>query len=178
MDVPWADRLLSDLERQAETERLLDRDAEVEQLTQDVYRAVEWVDRLRAARGTAVAVSVLGYGPFSGTVDRVGRDWCVLRSAEVDLVVSLEAVLTLRGLRDAVIDPGARPGLVPAWGSGPCSGRRSRSAGSCGCSCATDHRPRAWCCVRERTSASWPDDGLTTGPVVLPWRQLAAFTAR
>jgi hypothetical protein len=176
MDVPWADRLLSDLERQAETERLLDRDAEVEQLTQDVYRAVEWVDRLRAARGTAVAVSVLGYGPFSGTVDRVGRDWCVLRSAEVDLVVSLEAVLTLRGLRDAVIDPGADP-VWSRLGIGAVLREAIQERWIMRVFLRDGSRAQG---VVLRAGADFCelDDGLTTGPVVLPWRQLAAFTAR
>jgi hypothetical protein len=179
MDVSWVDRLLSDLERQAETERLLDRDVDVEQRTQDAYRAVGWVDRLRASRGTTVSASVVGYGPVTGTVDRVGRDWCVLRSVGADLVVLLDALLTVRGLDEAVVDAAADP----VW---------SRLGMGAVLREAIDERGALRVFLRDgthlqgialRAGADFceftVDDGVVTqGPLIVPWRQMAAFTAR
>lgn len=177
MEPPWVDRLLADLERQAETARLLERDAEVDELAQDAYRSVGWVDRLRASRGREVSVSVLGYGPLVGTVERVGCDWCLVRSSGVDLVIVLEAVLTVRGLRDAVVGQAADP----VWsrlgiGSVLREAIRERRALRVFLRDGTQ--------VQGEVLRSGSDfcelavAGARQETVVVPWRQLSAFTSR
>jgi hypothetical protein len=107
----WVERLLEDLEQQAVGQFLLERDQVVGELEEDTARSVGWADRLRGSLGSDVSLTVQGYGQVSGRLERVGRDWCALRTHSAEVVVLLDAVMTLRRLEGGVVGAESEPVL-------------------------------------------------------------------
>lgn len=107
----WEERLLAvfdDLEQQAEGLALLERDAQVNELSHAAYRVVDLGARLHASPGRALTLGVLGVGNLAGRVVRVGADFVVLEAAEHTWVVRCAALTWVRGLSDQAIGTDAR----------------------------------------------------------------------
>lgn len=77
----WEESLFSvfdDLEQQAEGLHLLERDAEVADLSAAEYAAVSTAARLHASVGADLRVRLLGGRVLFGRLSRVGEDWVLL----------------------------------------------------------------------------------------------------
>jgi hypothetical protein len=98
--VDWDEQLfafLDDLEHQAEALYDADRVGELADRSRSEYAAVSLASRLMASVGRPVVLEVLGVGLVSGTVQRVGADWCLMHGPSQDWVVRLPAVLSVEG---------------------------------------------------------------------------------
>ena len=112
----WEETLLGlfeDLEQQAQGLQLMDRDAEVAERSRAEYARVDLASRFHASVGGRVALGVLGIGTVTGSVARVGADWCLLDTEaqqdwQQDWVVRLAAVRQARGLSPLSVSEGAR----------------------------------------------------------------------
>ena len=107
----WDERLFSvldDLEQQAEALYEAERDAELADRSRAEYGAVTLASRLMASVDDEIVLGVLGVGPVSGALRRVGQGWLLLQGAAGDWVVPLPAVVTVRGAS-------ARSVPVVAW---------------------------------------------------------------
>ncbi len=108
----WEDRLLAlldDLEQQAEGLALAARDSEVAELSRAEYAQVDLAGRLHASVGRAVSFTLLGAGPLSGVLVRVGKDWCLVRAGAQEWVLALPAVTRARGLSSRAVAESVRP---------------------------------------------------------------------
>ncbi len=108
----WEEQLLGffeDLEQQAEGLALAERDAEVAERGRAEYAQVALSSRLHASPGRRLTLGVPGCGPLTGTLSRVGRDWCLLDTGGCEWVVRLAAVTHLRGLADRGVPESAQP---------------------------------------------------------------------
>ena len=108
----WEERLLGffeDLEQQAEGLALAERDAEVAERVRAEYAQVGLAARLHASVGREVTLGVSGCGRVTGTLSRVGRDWCLVAAGPREWVVRLAAVGHLRGLADRGLPESAQP---------------------------------------------------------------------
>lgn len=95
----WEDELFSlldDLEQQAEALYDAERDVELADRSRAAYHDVTLASRLMASVGDRLRVDLRGVGVVTGTVERVGTGWCLLRGPAQDWVVSLAAVTMLR----------------------------------------------------------------------------------
>ncbi len=108
----WEERLLAlfdDLEQQAEGLALAERDAEVAELSRAEYARVDLLARLHASAAGEVTLGLAGSAPLSGTLARVGRDWCLVRSGQQDWAVPVAAVTYAGGLSPRALGEPARP---------------------------------------------------------------------
>ncbi len=106
------DELFGDLEAQLEAARRGDLDGEVADRTRREVSLTGLVDRLRAAVGGRLDLTIHGVGPVTGTVARVGVDWLLLaQPGPVTVLVPTAAILTVRELGRALAAP---PGPVAA----------------------------------------------------------------
>jgi hypothetical protein len=107
--------LEADLVALAAAEDDLERDAEVAERTRIERTSVTLRDRLRGCHG-AVEITTRGGGRHVGRVDEVGADWVLLdhqvptgqRAVAVEHLVSLTAVVTVRGLGRSAVPAGGR----------------------------------------------------------------------
>jgi hypothetical protein len=111
--------LFDDLEQQAESLYDLEREAELADRSRSAYHEVTLASRLMASAGSEVAVDVHGVGPITGTVERVGAGWLLLRGSAQDWIVPLPAVQVLHGasarsVPELAWSPVARLGLGSA----------------------------------------------------------------
>jgi hypothetical protein len=98
--VDWDERLfafLDDLEQQAQALYDADRASELADRSRSEYAAVTLVSRLMASVDEDVTLDLLGVGPVSGRVRRVGPDWCLVHGSAQDWVVRLAAVKGVEG---------------------------------------------------------------------------------
>jgi hypothetical protein len=97
----WDDQLFSlldDLEQQAQALYDADRASELADRSRSEYASVTLVSRLMASVDGDLTVDLLGVGPVSGRLRRVGPDWCLVHGAAAHWVVRLAA---LRGVEGA-----------------------------------------------------------------------------
>lgn len=87
------DRLFAELEAQADDEELLERDALIADLRDEELGSTSWRDLLSGA----VELEVVGAGRVEGRAEEVTEQWVRLSGRHRDHVVSLPAVLSLRG---------------------------------------------------------------------------------
>jgi hypothetical protein len=118
--------LFDDLEQQAEGLALVERDAEVAELSRAEYAQVSLTARMHASTGCAVTLGVAGLGILAGTLARVGDGWCLMESRDGGreslarewivpfAAVSWAAALSERGLDEASRPVSARLGLGSA----------------------------------------------------------------
>ncbi|HWB65203.1 MAG TPA: hypothetical protein VG708_00030 [Mycobacteriales bacterium] len=101
------ERLFADLEGQAEAAEQLARADEVaDRVRQELARRTV-ADRLRAAIGVPIDVTLDGAGGLAGRVAQVGDGWMLLtRERGPDALVLLSAIRGLRGLVVAAVEPG------------------------------------------------------------------------
>ena len=96
----WEEHLfavLDDLEHQAEGWYAAEREHEVADLSRAEYAQVTLASRLMASTGATLTLDVVGLGPVSGVIDRLGKGWCLLRGDSQDWVVRLAAIATVQG---------------------------------------------------------------------------------
>lgn len=96
----WDEQLfaiLDDLEQQAQALYDADRAGELADRSRSEYAAVPLVSRLMASVDEEVSLDLLGVGPVSGRVRRVGPDWCLVHGSAQDWVVRLAAVKGVEG---------------------------------------------------------------------------------
>jgi hypothetical protein len=99
---------LDDLEAQAEAAYDLERRVDLVDRSRAEYAAVTLGSRLAASLGNDVVLHVTGVGTVEGRLDRVGPDWCGLRSPHhpssdlprCDWVLPLDAVELVKGASD------------------------------------------------------------------------------
>lgn len=88
---------LDDLESRAGALYDAERRVEVADRARAEYRQVTLAARLMASVGHEVSLGLRGPGPVTGTLDRVGPDWCALQAPGSRWVVRLAAVATVAG---------------------------------------------------------------------------------
>jgi hypothetical protein len=103
------DRVLDDLEQQAEGLALAERDGAVAEQRVAEYAAVDLAGRLLASLDRPVRLGVPSAGTVEGVLRRVGRDWVLVDARPRDWVVRTAAVLSLAGVADRFLPDGARP---------------------------------------------------------------------
>jgi len=110
---------LDDLEAMAEAWYDAERAAELADRSRAAYRDVTFASRLAASVGSQVRLEVRGVGSVGGTLERVASDWCLVRGAAQDWVVSLPAIGAVHGASDRSLPevawpPAARLGIGSA----------------------------------------------------------------
>jgi hypothetical protein len=98
--VEWDERLfafLDDLEGRAEALYDAERDTDLADRSRTEYASVTLAGRLMASSGRRLVLDVLGVGPVTGVLQRVGPDWCLTHGAAQDWVVRLAAVTSVEG---------------------------------------------------------------------------------
>lgn len=90
--------VFDDLEQQAEGLHLVERDAEVADLSVAEYSSVRLSGRLHASLGQDLRVRLLGGHVVSGRLARVGEDWVLLTDHSSEWVVRHAGIATVTGL--------------------------------------------------------------------------------
>ncbi len=90
--------VFDDLEQQAEGLHLVERDAEVADLTVAEYSRISLASRLHASLGQDLRVRLLGGRVVSGRLARLGEDWILLAEGTSEWVVRHQGVVTVSGL--------------------------------------------------------------------------------
>lgn len=105
------DRLFDDLEAQAAAAEDREFEAEVAERSRAEHGRLQVSDRLRAAIGHPVVLTVRGAGAVPGTLARVGAGWLLLAApGEPEILVNMAAVAAVGGLgvaTEAARDRGA-----------------------------------------------------------------------
>jgi hypothetical protein len=105
--VRW-DRLFDDLEAQLARSEHEEFAAEVSDRTRREIAQVHLLDRLRRAVGTPLDLTIDGAGAVHGVVRRVGQGWLLVEVAsQPEAVVTGHAILAVRGLPVAAVEPGS-----------------------------------------------------------------------
>ncbi|CAN5273587.1 hypothetical protein BH24ACT10_BH24ACT10_13340 [soil metagenome] len=102
-------RLFDDLEAQFDAARAADMAGEVAERTRREIALLQLVDRLRAAEGAAVVLSLPAAGVLRGRLLEAGSDWLLVEEGGGrEVLVPLAAVLGVTGLgpRSAAPDDG------------------------------------------------------------------------
>jgi hypothetical protein len=104
------DRLLDDLEGQAEGLYLADRAAEVAELRVAQYAEVAVVARWHASLDRTLRIAMIDGWILRGRLARVGADWAhVVEDAGRAWVLNVRHLTTVSGLADRTLPPEARP---------------------------------------------------------------------
>jgi len=105
--VRWTS-LFADLEAQFEAAQAAELELEVRDRSRREAALIRTVDRLRAARGADVVLSVPGAGPVQGVLRDAGQDWVLVEQPGArEVLVPLASVLSVTGLgRRAAPDAG------------------------------------------------------------------------
>lgn len=102
----WEDELfalLDDLEQQADALYDADRAPELADRSRAEYRQVTLAGRLAASVGREIGVELRGVGALVGTLERVAAEWCLLRCAGQDWVLTLAAVRSVTGASERAV---------------------------------------------------------------------------
>jgi hypothetical protein len=90
--------VFDDLEQQAQGLHLVERDAEVADLTLAEYSRVSLASRLHASLGLDLRVRLLGGRVIGGRLARLGDDWFLLVEGASEWVVRGQGVASIGGL--------------------------------------------------------------------------------
>lgn len=90
--------VFDDLEQQASGLHLVERDAEVADLTVAEYSRVGLGARLHASLGRELRLRLVGGHLVSGRLARVGADWLLLVDRASEWIVRHDGIVTLAGL--------------------------------------------------------------------------------
>jgi hypothetical protein len=90
--------VFDDLEQQAQGLHLVERDAEVADLTVTEYSLVSLASRLHASLGQELRVRLLGGRLVGGRLARLGEDWFLLVDGTSEWVVRHRGVASIGGL--------------------------------------------------------------------------------
>lgn len=102
----WEDELfavLDDLEQQADALYDAERAPELADRTRAEYLQVTLAGRLAASVGREVALEVRGVGTLAGRLERVAEQWCLVRAADQDWVVTLAAIRSVAGASERAV---------------------------------------------------------------------------
>lgn len=110
------DELFADLELEVDAALQRERDGEIAERTRTERARIGLHDRLHAARGHELAVSVDALGPVRGTLLRVSRDWLLLRSGRDEWIIDSAALLAVSGLPSSARAPGFGGAVAAALG--------------------------------------------------------------
>lgn len=113
------ERVLADLEQQAQGLHLRERDEDVAALLPAEQARVELEARLHAAIGRRLAVRARGTGRVEGVVDQVGRGWFSLGVGTRTWLFLTPSVLSLGGLGERALVEEARPVSARLGPGGP-----------------------------------------------------------
>jgi hypothetical protein len=97
----WEERMFAvfdDLEQQAAGLHLVERDAEVAELTVAEYSRISLGARLHASLGTDLRVRLLGGLGVSGRLAGVGEDWLLLVDRSGEWIVRYDGIVMLSGV--------------------------------------------------------------------------------
>ncbi|MGL5808726.1 MAG: hypothetical protein ACRCYQ_02135 [Nocardioides sp.] len=84
--------VLDELEQQAESLFTAGRGQEVLELGRAEYSQVTLASRLMASADRQIGLEVIGVGPVSGVLERLGAAWCLVRGDSQDWVIRAEAI--------------------------------------------------------------------------------------
>jgi hypothetical protein len=97
----WEDSMFAvfdDLEQQAAGLHLVERDAEVADLTVAEYSRIGLGQRLHASLGSELRVRLVRGHLVSGRLARIGEDWLLLVDRSADWIVRYDGIVTITGL--------------------------------------------------------------------------------
>jgi hypothetical protein len=100
-DVSWEESMFGvfdDLEQQAEGLHLVERDAEVAELSVAEYARISVGARLHASLGQELRVRLAGGRELTGRLTRVGEDWMLLVGGTSQWIVRYDGITLLGGL--------------------------------------------------------------------------------
>jgi hypothetical protein len=106
--VRW-DQLFADLDAEFEAGLQAELDAEIAERARIELSRIGLLDRLRAATGRPVTITVDGVGALVATVSQVGDGWALLESGGVEVLLNAAAIVSVAGLSAA----GARASPSP-----------------------------------------------------------------
>jgi len=110
------DELFADLELEADAALQRERDSEIAERTRVERSRIGLYDRLHAARGHELGVSVDALGPVQGTLLRVSTAWLLLGSGRDEWVVDLASVQGVSGLPSSARAPHSDGAVAAALG--------------------------------------------------------------
>lgn len=90
--------MFDDLEQQAEGLALVERDAEIAELTVAEYAQLSLASRLHASLDREVRVRLVGGQVIAGRLARVGDDWVMVVEGGTENVIRRGAVISFAGL--------------------------------------------------------------------------------
>ncbi|MCW2848692.1 MAG: hypothetical protein JWR90_2666 [Marmoricola sp.] len=90
--------VFEDLEQQATGLHLVERDAEVADLSVAEYSRISLGARLHASLGTDLRVRLVGGHQVAGRLARVGEDWLLLVDRSGEWIVRYDGIVTLTGV--------------------------------------------------------------------------------
>lgn len=106
------DGLFADLEAQAAALEQAERGAEVAERTRGEVGALGLIERLRSATGLSLRLRLPAHLIVNGALIRVGPDWLLLdEDTGREIVVSIRAVLAVRGLARYSASPDTMPAV-------------------------------------------------------------------
>lgn len=107
------ERLFGDLEAQFAAAAAAELTAEVADRTRREVARLRLVDRLDAATGDRLDMTVAGAGTVRGVLRRVGPDWALLDvPSQPGVLVALSAVEAVRGLSARAREPGSEGAVL------------------------------------------------------------------
>jgi hypothetical protein len=121
---------LDDLEQHAQALYDADRAGELADRSRSEYAAVTLASRLMATDDREVTLDLLGVGPISGHLRRVGPDWCLVQGSAQDWVIRLQAVQAVEGVSDRSV-PEVAWSPVSRLGLGSALRRLAETAAAC-----------------------------------------------
>lgn len=176
--VAWDDELfalLDDLEQQAEALYDAERDADLADRSRAEYAQVTLAGRLMASVGRELGLSLVGVGAVTGTLQRVGPDWCLLHGSGQDWVVRTAVVLRVRGASERAV-PELAWSPVASLGLGSALRRVADSRSPCRVHLVdgAQHEVLLTRVGRDFVEAAGPDGQA----LLFPFGQLAAVQSR
>jgi hypothetical protein len=99
--VSWAESMFEvfdDLEQQAAGLHLLERDAEVAEMSVAEYSRISLAERLHASVGQHLRLRLVGGHQVTGRLTRSGPDWLLLVDRGAEWIVRCEGIASVSGL--------------------------------------------------------------------------------
>ena len=98
-------RLFGDLDGAFEAALRAELDAEVADRTRAEWIRIGLLDRLRAATGRQVTVSLDGAGSLAATVLQVGAGWALLDAGGIEVLINAVSIVSIAGLGATGAEP-------------------------------------------------------------------------
>jgi len=176
--VAWEDELFAlfdDLEQQAEALYDAERDADLADRSRAEYAQVTLASRLMASVDRELTLELRGVGQVSGTLQRLGVDWCLVHGSGQDWIARIPAVTRVRGASERSVPEVAWSPLA-GLGLGSALRRIADSRSPCRVHLVdgAQHEVVLSRVGRDFVEAVGPDGQ----PLLIPFGQLAAVQSR